>query len=48
MSVNSTGSGCRSRAHHDDMAIYDSLPREVRDELKGREVVFVREEDLKP
>jgi hypothetical protein len=35
MSINSTGRGCRSKshaAHH--MAIYDSLPREVRDKLK--------------
>ena len=38
MSVNSTGRGCRRRAHQGDaahrMAIYDSLPREIRDELK--------------
>jgi hypothetical protein len=86
MSVNSGGAGCRSRAHNDDMAIYDTLPHEIRDKLKiakdnlcsgcirnqlrrdgfdftatmldfhrrrraerrGREVVYVIEEELKP
>jgi hypothetical protein len=87
MSINSTGPGCRSKSHATHhMAIYDSLPREVRDKLKiangnlcagcirnqlrrfgldyllsnldfsrrferekrGREVSYVRREDLKP
>jgi hypothetical protein len=34
MSTNSSGRGCRSRAHWDAWAIYESLPREIRDALK--------------
>lgn len=38
MSINPTGRGCRTKSHWGDaahrMAIYDSVPREVRDQLK--------------
>jgi hypothetical protein len=38
MSINSAGRGCRLKSHAGDpahrMAIYDSLPREVRDKVK--------------
>jgi hypothetical protein len=37
-SINATGAGCRSKSHGGDaahrMAIYDSLPHEVRDKVK--------------
>jgi hypothetical protein len=38
VSVNSTRSGCRLKSHQGDaahrMAVYDSLPREIRDRVK--------------